>query len=298
MVSIKLDASLLDVFVKEYQQYSEPNNGEYIYFFAKKGKLVITLYQSKKGYKVLFDGPSSLEEAKKWDKEAAPIVPKKHVVTDWLCLEDQIGSDEVGVGDLVLPIVVAAAYVKKEDIPFLLELGVKDSKKMKDDEILDVVPLLINKINVSKLTLSTEKYNELITKGENLNSIKAKMHNQALKNLKNKHSEVDNIFVDEFVKEETYFKYLATSEPLRGITFKTKGESYYPSVAVGSLIARYSFLKEKEKLENKYGMTFPLGAGKKADEFAIKFIEKYGIEEFDKIVKKNFANYDEVIKLI
>ena len=40
-----------------------------------------------------------------------------------------IGSDEVGTGDYFGPIVVTASYVTKEDIPYLEELGVKDSKK-------------------------------------------------------------------------------------------------------------------------------------------------------------------------
>ena len=51
----------------------------------------------------------------------------------------------------------------------------------------------------------------------------------------------------------------------------------------------------KEKLEKKYKMTFPFGAGSKVDEFSVKFIEKYGKEEFDKLVKRNFANYKKVL---
>ena len=42
-------------------------------------------------------------------------------------------------------------------------------------------------------------------------------------------------------------------------------------------------------------MKFPCGAGSQADSFAKKFISKYGLKEFDKIAKKNFANYSEVV---
>ena len=125
------------------------------------------------------------------------------------------------------------------------------------------------------------------------------MHNQALLNLKKKYPDVTNIFVDEFAKENTYYKYLLTSsEVVKDIKFKTKGESYYPSVAVASMVARYFFLKEKEILEQKYGLIIPFGASKKVNEFSLNFMKKYGIEEFTKIAKKNFANYDEVINLI
>ena len=57
-----------------------------------------------------------------------------------------IGSDEVGTGDYFGPIVVTACYVKKEDIPYLEELGIKDSKKMTDEKILEVVPKIIKKL--------------------------------------------------------------------------------------------------------------------------------------------------------
>ena len=51
----------------------------------------------------------------------------------------------------------------------------------------------------------------------------------------------------------------------------------------------------KEKLEEKYHMTFPFGASKKVTVFAKEFLAKYGEEELNKIVKKNFANYNEVV---
>ena len=134
---------------------------------------------------------------------------------------------------------------------------------------------------------------EMISKGENLNSLKAKMHNRALNNLHKEYIDVIAIYVDQFVSEERYYSYLdKKDEPiLKGISFKTKGESRFPSVAVASVIARYYFLLEKDKLEAKYGLEFPFGAGKKADEFKKILLDKVGQEEFDKLVKQNFKNY-------
>ena len=109
---------------------------------------------------------------------------------------------------------------------------------------------------------------------------------------------VKNIFIDEFAKKQTYFKYLINEKEIcSNLIFQTKGESYYPSIAVASLIARYAFLIEKQKLEEKYEVKIPFGASKKADTFSYEFIQKFGLEEFNKIAKKNFANYREVIKL-
>ena len=84
---------------------------------------------------------------------------------------------------------------------------------------------------------------------------------------------------------------------VKDVIFKTKGESYFPSVAVGSIIARYSFLQKLDAMSKKYGMEIPHGASGKVTEFAKKFIRKYGFDELDKIVKKNFANYEELTKL-
>ena len=119
------------------------------------------------------------------------------------------------------------------------------------------------------------------------------MHNRALTNLHKKYEDVIAIYVDQFVQESTYYKYLGPQdEPiLRGISFKTKGEQRFPSVALASVIARYSFLLEKDRLEEKYGMEFPFGAGAKVDNMKKILLEKVGQEEFDKLVKKNFKNY-------
>ncbi len=296
MVSIKISEDKVKDIMAFYLPYQIDNNGDYIKFFALKDETRITLYESKKGYKLFLDGENALKEALRWDEKAQKMKPKIKEKEKWLSSNDQIGSDEVGVGDLFLPLIVVAAYVSKDDIDFLKSIGVHDSKKINDSTILEIAPLLINRISFSKLTLQNSKYNEMILKGENLNTLKAKMHNQALLNMKNKHPQVEEIYIDQFVKEETYYKYLKNDkEILRGIIFKTKGESSFFSVAVASIIARYAFLKEKELLEEKYGMTFPFGSGKQADLFIEEFLKKYDKEELKKVSKMNFANLKDII---
>lgn len=298
LVSIKVNEETLKKMRKFYSSSLIQNDGEYIYFCAKISGLVITGYSGKKAQKtVTFLGDGALHEAKIWDESAELYKSKEKVVGEWLCLENQIGSDEVGVGDFLLPMIVCAAFVREKDLKILKEYGVTDSKKINDIDIMKIGEALSKKFFISKLTLSNEKYNEMISKGENLNSLKAKMHNRALLNLYKKFPETKNIFVDQFVKPETYFKYLndANEPQIRNITFRTKGESFFPCVALASIMARYSFLLEKEKLESKYGVKIPFGASSKVDEFSSKFIKKFGLQEFNKIAKKNFANYSEAI---
>lgn len=299
VVSITVDVEKATQMMDFYRSYQRVNDGEYIIFQAFYGGTTITIYKDKKNkHKVVFMGEGALIEAKNWDPNAEVKEKSVNEPKGWLCVDNQIGSDEVGVGDFLLPMIVVAAFVRGKDLKQLELYGVKDSKKLTDEKIREIAPLLLKKFFVSKLSLPNEKYNELIAKGENLNSIKAKMHNRALLNMFKKFPDTRNIFVDQFVAESKYFAYLndPNEQKVLNIVFKTKGESYYPCVALASVIARYAFLLEKDELEKKYGMSIPFGASTKANEFAKKFIKKFGQAEFDKICKKNFANYTEIVQ--
>ena len=296
-VSITVDVEKATAMMDFYRPYQKLNNGEYIIFQAYCSGTTITIYQDKKNkHKVVFAGEDPLLEAKNWDPDAEYKEKAVNEPKGWLCVENQIGSDEVGVGDFLLPMIVVAAFVRGRDLKTLEAFGVKDSKKLTDEKIREIAPGLLKKFFVSKLSLPNEKYNELIAKGENMNSIKAKLHNRALLNMFKKFPDTRNIFVDQFVAESKYFAYLndPNEQKVLNIVFKTKGESYYPCVALASVIARYAFLLEKDALEKKYGMTIPLGAATKANEFSEKFIKKFGRAEFDKLCKQNFANYKEL----
>ena len=297
-VSFSLTPEKVQEMIDYYRSYQRVNNGEYIYFQASCPGVMITIYQDKKGkFKVVFLGEDALSEAKNWDVNAEAKEAKQEAPKGWLCVDNQIGSDEVGVGDFLLPIVVVAAFVRGKDLATLESFGVKDSKKLTDEKIKEIAPGLLKKFFVSRLTLTNEHYNDLIAKGENLNSIKAKMHNRALLNMFKKFPDTRNIFVDQFVGESKYFAYLndPNEQKVLNIVFKTKGESYYPCVALASVIARYAFLLEKEKLDKKYNMNIPFGASNKVNDFAKRFIKKHGEAEFKKLAKANFANFKELM---
>lgn len=300
MVTISVNDNLKNEIISHYNDYCYPNSGEYIDFFAKYGEINITVYHSKDNtHRIFFAGKGALNEARKWDEnaQASEIKTKKEgTKANWIDVGMQIGSDEVGTGDFFGPITVVASLVTKEDITFLRNLGVDDSKRLTDTEINHIAPILIKRLPYAHISLESEKYNLLIKRGHNMNAIKAILHNKVLATLINKHPEVENIYVDQFVDPVKYFDYLEGSKQIvSNIIFHTKGESYYPSVAASSVIARYSFLLKLKELGKIYNTTFPLGASSKVDEFAKKFIKEHGQDELDKLVKKNFANYKEIL---
>ena len=303
-VTIQVNSATKDQIVNHYASIQKENKGEYILFFAQDENITVTVYASKKNdtHKVFFIGKKALEEAKLWDANAQINTPKENKAptkAEWIFLGDQIGSDEVGTGDFFGPICVCAAFVRAKDIKKLKELGIDDSKRLSDAQIRKLGKILIKEFDYSQLSLDNVKYNELVANKMNMNEIKSKMHNRVFLNLHYKHPKCPNLFLDEFIPEIKYYQYLtAEKEEIFGVKFKTKGETYYPSVAVGSIIARYSFLQHMDKINEEYDIEIPFGASKKVTEFAKRFAEKYGFNELDKIVKKNFANYKELTKLI
>jgi ribonuclease HIII len=300
IVTLKANQELLEKIREYYRNDRIVDAGQYVLFRAKKGKVVITAYQNSKGKdtKITFSGEGFIYEARRWDKTItiSEDIKEDDETLGWFEIDDQIGSDEVGTGDFLGPICVCAAYVKKQDVAYLKRIGVADSKKMSDDFIKNITPLLLKKFSYSQVSLTNEKYNELVKRGININEMKARLHNRVLLNLIKKHG-VKNVYVDKFVSETRYFSYAARDkEIVRDITFKTKGESRYPSVALASVIARYSFLKKMEALSKKYAAIIPFGASSKVDSFALAFIKKHGIEELRKIAKTDFKNYQRVTK--
>ena len=206
----------------------------------------------------------------------------------------QAGSDEVGTGDYFGPVCVCASYVTKDDIDFLVKLGVRDSKQMSDADMLKIGPLLMERIPHSLLIVPPQKYNQ-VHESNNLNAIKAKLHNQAYINLANKIELPSFKIIDQFTPETSYYRYLK-NEPqiIRGIHFETKAEDKYLSVAVGSIISRYGFLKTWEEMEQKYNMTLPKGSGDKVDIVAQAFVERYGLERLGEIAKLHFKNTEKI----
>ncbi len=277
----------------------------YSVFQAEEGGTIITLYESGK---VMFQGISADIDANMWkdleshynnrdiDSELKKEEEKEDDKTYYYY--DAIGSDEVGTGDYFGPIIVTATLVDKSTRKLLEDLKIMDSKKMTDDKIRRCAPILMNKLPYVTFTLSNTKYNEMSSKGFNMNKIKAILHNRVLFELSNKGIPYHKIIVDQFTTPRSYFSYLKQEnieDKVTKITFLTKGESKHLSVAAASVISRYLFLQEMDKLSNKYKIDIPKGASPKVDNVAKKILDAYGKNELNKIVKLNFKNTQKIL---
>ena len=277
----------------------------YSVFQVKDYDCVTTLYESGK---VMFQGIGADIEANMWkdleshfnnrniDQEIKQKDDKDNDKTYYYY--DAIGSDEVGTGDYFGPIIVTATLVNKSTRKLLEDLKIMDSKKMTDDKIRKDAPILMKKIPYVTFTLSNQKFNELTKKGFNMNKIKTILHNKVLYELANKGIPYHKIIIDQFTSPKSYFTYLKQeniTEKITKITFLTKGESKHLSVAAASVISRYLFLQEMDKLSEKYGVTILKGASDKVDEVGKQIVKKYGKQELYKIAKANFKNMDKIL---
>ena len=175
-----------------------------------------------------------------------------------------------------------------------MKLGVRDSKKLTDADMLKIGPQLMDRIPHSLLIVTPQKYNQ-VHEENNLNAIKAKLHNQAYINLAKKINLPSFKIIDQFTPESSYYRYLK-NEPqiVRGIHFETKAEDKYLSVAVGSIISRYGFLKTWQEMEQKYDITFPKGSSDKVDILAQEFVDRYGFERLGEVAKLHFKNTEKI----
>lgn len=301
MVTIKVDIETLNKIRKDFSDFIIGENIGYIIFVAKTKDYVVTAYDNKKknNFKVTIQGNDPLTLALKYSDEPLSFPKKKEIIKEspyFIDVNPQIGSDEVGTGDFLGPVVVCAAYCDNETMKFINEFGITDSKKITDKQILSFVPLIIKKVYFEAKILTIEKYNNATSRGYNLNKIKAILHNFCLLKLHARVPYVHNVYMDKFVEEDKYYEYLNGIDKIqKGIIFKEKGETYFPSVALASCIARYLFLQEIDSINKKYGVSVPLGAGEKVNLFSKSFIHKFGLDEFNKIAKKSFANYKNLI---
>jgi len=297
-VVIKVSDETKNKMIEYYQDKKRDKEIPYVVFQAEEEDTVITMYTSGK---VMFQGTSADVDADMWKSvdgqskiESNPKDDEKY----YNC--SSVGSDEVGTGDYFGPIVVSACFVSIEDIPFLQELKVGDSKKIDDERILKIAPQIAKKIPYRSIILNNSEYNQKYGKDYNMNKVKAIMHNRALFQLISEtNPKYDYIVVDEFAKENRYYDYIKESTNIqRGITFMTKAEDKNLAVACASIISRYIFLKEFDKLSDSLHIPLPKGAGPAVDEAGEEIVEKYGREKLNEVAKLNFRNTERILKTI
>lgn len=306
-IVFKVSDNVKEKIIKYYSDLRRDKTPPYAVFQATEADTIITLYESGK---VMFQGISADIDANIWidlerklnnriidiktgkEKKDSKEKTNKYRKFDNY---NTIGSDEVGTGDYFGPIVVTATFVSKENISFLDELKVTDSKKITDDVIKKIAPKIMEKIPYSSYILNNPDYNKFHKQNINMNKIKAILHNKVLLNMVNKNLPYEKIVVDQFTPPKNYYGYLSdVKDKVVNITFTPKAEDQCLSVACASIISRYIFLKTMHDISTELGIDIPKGAGAIVDEVGAKLVKEHGFEILNKYAKLNFKNTEKI----
>ncbi len=289
---IKVTKEQMNQMEKFYVDDLKPNANEYILFSVNSAS--INAYHSGK---VVFQGTKAKIEYDMWVKMFG--MEDELASKEALYYTSSIGSDEVGKGDYFGPLVVCACYVDDYAMNKVRELRISDSKTRTDERIIKIAKEIINHVKYSVLTLSNEKYNELNKKGMSVVQMMAWLHNKAITSLLSKINKDVDVYIDQFAEPGVYFNYLRGQDNVyRKAHFTTKAESKHSSVACASILARYKFLKEMDRLSSEVGYTLPKGGSRKVDEMIAKIITEKGEAYLNKIGKTSFRNTEKAKAII
>ena len=311
-ITLKTSTKTQEAMKEFYQDMMREKTPQYSFFQADDGDTVVTLYTSGKAVFQGNDADIASEywiETEKINSGTAVVTNSEDKSKKTLTKEEKkeqsiyhninsVGSDEVGTGDYFGPVVVTSAYVTKDDVKYLDELGVMDSKKISDEKIMKIAPLIAKRVKYKSLILNNADYNKVHSKDYNMNKIKAILHNKVLyQMIHEENPKYDYIIVDEFAKENRYYDYIKDSTNIqKDITFMTKAEDKCLSVACASIISRYLFIKEFDKLCDSIHIPLPKGAGPEVDKIGTEIVEKYGEEKLYEVAKLNFMNTSRILK--
>ncbi|MHA0272958.1 ribonuclease HIII [Mycoplasma sp. 48589B] len=210
-----------------------------------------------------------------------------------------IGVDETGVGDYFTPLVACAVYLPNRLKKFVLDLGVKDSKKISDAKIRTLAPKLMEFLPYSAYILSQAGFNKL-SKNLNNNELKFFTHACALSNLHQYHAastKANAIVIDKYSTTNSILKYhnKIFSNNWANIyeydlptLLIEKAEDVHLAVACASIIARFKLLEYMDAQEKTWNFHFNLGASKQVKEQVKDFVLTFGEDSLAQVCKLNF----------
>jgi len=184
-----------------------------------------------------------------------------------------IGSDEALKGDTFGGITVAAVKADEESRKKLVELGVKDSKKLSDHEIIHLAEKIRFLVPCEVKSILPEEYN---AHAKRITSWLNTLHEQCASFLKPGLHVVD--------------RYPGCNA---GDLQEEKAESKYVEVAAASILARDAGLKQISTLSMMAGFRVPLGSTHV--QLALEELRKRK-HDFSKFVKMDFNNVKEFLK--
>lgn len=204
-----------------------------------------------------------------------------------------IGVDESGKGDFFGPLVIAGALVEEEQLPFLANLGVRDSKTIADGKIIIMARSIRELVAHELVVIGPEKYNELYGRIRNLNRLLGWGHARVIENLLEKRP-ANSAISDKFGHDRFIIENLQKEGKKIELIQMVRGEAH-PAVAAASILARAEFLRRMDEMSARFGIQFPRGASSAVDNVGREIVGARGKDILTQVAKVHFKNFSKII---
>jgi ribonuclease HII len=198
------------------------------------------------------------------------------------------GVDEAGRGCVIGPLVVAGVMVKTENLPLLVELGVKDSKLLtpkKREALYPEIIRLTEKYYIIKVMPA--QIDQAVASGRRLhklNRLEAQTMAQVIETLK-----PDEVYVDAADRVEYRFKnHIKECLKIKAKVISChKADRIFPVVSAASIIAKVERDREISNLRIEHG---DFGSGYLTDEKTMIFLRHLleGNDDYPSFVRKSW----------
>jgi len=265
-------------------------------FKADHLKVNLTAYESRK---VVIAGKGTEDFVRDVLEPEVTLAPKlgydEVLHPDWF--ESHAGLDESGKGDFFGPVVAATVVAGRPAVEAWIKVGVKDSKKLAESQIMVFDKMIRETPGVAAKTfvLTMGKYNELMArKGASLNRLLGWMHanaaEKALAQIPVPWGLLDQFSEQPLVQRELARKAVKNFE----LRMRTKAEED-PVVAAASVVARAEYVRQMHALSQLFGAKLQKGASALVKEQAAEIIRKFGARALGDFAKLHFRTAYEVV---
>lgn len=207
----------------------------------------------------------------------------------------RIGLDESGKGDYFGPLVIGAVYVDESTEERLIRMGVRDSKRIAENRIMELAEEIKLLCPHSVVSIGPKRYNELYDEIKNLNVLLAWGHARALENVLGS-VDCGLAVADQFGDESFLLNALLKKGRQIRLEQRPRAEQDV-AVAAASILARAEFVKRMEQLSRRVGKPLPKGA---SDPMIItmgrEIVQKGGRSALAEIAKLHFKTTQAVMK--
>lgn len=279
------DKLLKDLEGQGFEIFHPPNT----VFQGRKHGVSCTLYASGKLVVQGKESPAFIEFYLEPELLGTFKLKYEHLDVD---LTNRMGVDEAGKGDFFGPLCIAGVCAGGKEIEELIQMGIKDSKRMQDSSIAKMAKLIRAKVPYHIVRIGPKKYNELYQQFGNLNLLLAWGHATVIEALQQKTS-CKKVVVDQFSEAPLVENVLKRKKIEIDFTKRTKAESD-PVVAAASILARDAFVSGLKVLSEWLELELPKGASKQVIDAGKKLLREKGVSIFPEIAKMHFKTLDAI----